>query len=168
MSIILVANLDMNDGIGDSNGELLFDIKEDKKFFKQLTSNKKVVMGRKTWDSLPEQFKPLPRRKNFVLTRDKELVLEGAKTVDLDEVINMSKSSDIYIIGGGEIYELFLPYADEMYLTHVHKIHIDAQVFFPTFEYKDWDIVGGLNKKKGKLKDGTDLTYTFTHYVKNK
>ena len=79
MSIILISAIAMDFGIGDENGNLLFDLPKDLEHFKSITTGKTVVMGRKTWDSLP--IKPLPKRKNYILTRDKDFKVEKKASV---------------------------------------------------------------------------------------
>jgi dihydrofolate reductase len=161
MSITLVAITDMADGIGDGNNNLLYDIKEDLKRFKEVTNGKAVVMGRKTWDSLPS--KPLPFRKNIVLSREKDLKLDGATVLNsINDVLLLSKSEEVMIIGGEEIYSKFINHADKMILTHVHSINVDARKFFPKFEYKDWNVK--IVKKVEE--DGDTPPYSFVEYAR--
>lgn len=143
--IILIACLDMNNGIGDNSGNLLFEISEDMKHFRETTENNIVVFGRKTAESLPNK-KPLPNRRNILLTRSDENSLSGFETVtDINYILELSKDSDVYICGGGEIYEIFMPHAEKMVLTQVHAINMNAEVFFPDFTHKDW-LIKDMNK----------------------
>lgn len=161
MSIILVACLDMNNGIGDSEGNLLFDLPKDMRHFKSITSNKHVVMGRKTWDSLPK--KPLPKRKNYVLTMDETFEAEGATVLhSIDEVLELAKTKDVYCIGGGELYHQLIDDADNLIITFVHVAHPNARVHFPDFEIKDWKMIGSPTFHK---KDESHLhDFAFTTY----
>lgn len=161
MSIIMIAMIDMNNGLGDADGNLLFRLPKDMARFKSTTAGKHVVMGRKTWDSLPT--KPLPRRKNYVLTRDVSMEIKGKTKVlhSVDEVLQMAKSRDVYIIGGGEIYKEFLPYADKLMITHVHTINIDARSFFPDFGVDEWKIV---EKRKQEIDEKHNHSFTFATY----
>lgn len=159
--ISLIACTDINLGIGDKDGNLLFDLPADLKHFRQTTKNKIVVMGRKTWDSLPN--KPLDRRENYVLTRDKDLVLEGATVIhSIEEILELGKGKkEVFIIGGGELYKQMMPLADKMYLTHVHSISMDARTFFPDFGIEQW-------KHKSSVKHKADEkhkhSFTFATY----
>lgn len=161
--IKLIAMLDLNFGIGDSDGDLLFNLPKDLAHFKSITTGKTIVMGRKTWDSLPK--KPLPKRKNYILTRDKYFETKGnAKVVNsIEEVLEMSKSRDVYIIGGGELYEQFLPYADEMILTHVHKASMFAYTFFPDFDKEEWK---PLSLVKNEADEKHKHSFTFANYIR--
>jgi dihydrofolate reductase len=163
--ITLIAVTDMNLGIADGNGNLLFDLPKDMKHFKSVTGGKIVVMGRKTWDSLPN--KPLPKRKNYVLSRDVSFNPEGATIIDsIDKVVELGKGHDVFVIGGGEIYEQLLPYADRIMMTHVHVVDANAQVFFPDYNHKEWKIVGG-NLQKHEKDSNHAHSFTFATYVRN-
>lgn len=159
----MVAMLDMNDGLGDAYGNLLFDLPKDMARFKLLTTGKHVVMGRKTWDSLP--VKPLPKRKNYVLTKDKSFEVKGRTKVlhSKDEVLEMAKSKDVYVIGGGEIYKEFMPHADTMYLTFVHSVNPMARVFFPDISLDEWYIDKTMMQKHEQDKEHSH-SFTFATY----
>ena len=117
--ITLVLAMAENGVIG-KNGAIPWRIADDMKRFKALTLGKPVVMGRKTWDSLPR--KPLPERKNIVLTRDVGWQAAGAVRATLpSDVFHIAGNDDLMIIGGAEIYRLFLPRADRIELTEVHR-----------------------------------------------
>jgi dihydrofolate reductase len=163
MSLIIVAMIDIQDGIGDSEGKLLYDLPKDMARFKSLTTGKHVVMGRKTWDSLP--IKPLPKRKNYVLTRDESFTIEGKTKVlhSIDEVLEMAKSKEVYIIGGAEIYKEFLPYADKMLLTHVHGISNRTATFFPDYSPKEWES-DKKSMKKNEADDKHAFSFTYATY----
>ncbi len=141
MAIILVAVTEMNGGLADAEGNLLFDLPKDMQRFRQLTANKRVVMGRKTWDSLP--VKPLPKRKNYVLTTNEDFKVKGKTEVlrSIDKVLEMGVKGDVYVIGGGEIYYQLMPYADRLLMTHVHVVDFKARVFFPEVKVDHWQLV---------------------------
>lgn len=161
MPIIMIACVDMNDGIADGDGNLLFDLPKDMKHFKSITSRKNVVMGRKTWESLP--VKPLPKRRNYILTMNEEYVAEGATLLhSVEEVHELAKTKDVYIIGGAEIYYQFIDDADELILTHVHSVNLDAKVHFPDFGYKEWELVGTPIKHEADEKH--KYSFTFANY----
>lgn len=163
--ITMIVATDINYGIGNKKGELLFDLPNDMSHFKSVTSGKHVVMGRKTWDSLPQ--KPLPKRKNYVLTHDKDFEVKGKTQVlhSIDEVLELAKKREIFIIGGGEIYKQFLPYADRIIMTHVHTIDLEARVFFPDFNIHEWTM---SRAKKNEIDDKHKYSFTITTYDKRK
>ena len=134
ISIIVATDLQL--GIGKNN-QLMWRIQDDMKRFKQLTTGNVVLMGRKTFESLPKGA--LPDRENIVLTRQK-LKFEGAKSVQtIDEaLLALSDSKENFIIGGGEIYRLFFPLAQTIYLTEVQH-QFDADTFFPAFLKEEWE-----------------------------
>ncbi len=128
MNIIACSSLDW--GIGYM-GKLLFDIPVDKAFFKEKTIGKTVIMGRKTYESLP--VKPLPSRRNIVLTR-KNMVYEGVEIChNINDVLNIienEKKSDIFVIGGEQIYSLLLPFCNTAYITCVKQsVKSDRHIF---------------------------------------
>lgn len=164
MSITLIACTEINGGIGDNENNLLFDLPRDRKHFMSATSGKVVVMGRKTWDSLPDDKRPLPKRKNYVLTRDLDWSAEGAKTVhSVREVLELAKTRDVFIIGGGEIYEQFMAHADRLIMTHVHTVHFDARVFFPDIDVKQWHLV---HAQKNEADEKHEFDFTFATYTR--
>jgi dihydrofolate reductase len=118
--IKIVVAMDKNGTIGVGD-KLPWHIPEDLKRFKALTMGKKCVMGSKTYESMRPYFKGeiLPGREKFVLSRDKTKEYADALTVDYDDVIELAKHDDIYVIGGGEVYNLFFDIAKEIHSTHV-------------------------------------------------
>jgi dihydrofolate reductase len=161
MAIIMVAMVDTNYGIGDGKGNTLFGFPKYVKHFNELTANKHVVMGRKTWETL--MVKPLPKRKNYVLTSDKSFKVKGRTKVlhSIDDVIKLGKHVDVYVIGGGEVYEQLLPYADIVHLTHVHFEHNRADVFFPELPPTDWKVTS-MNKQEPD--EFVPVSFAFTQY----
>ena len=118
--------------IGKDN-DLPWRLPEDLQMFKRTTSGHPVIMGRKTWDSLGK-YKPLPNRQNIVITRDKEWSEEGAEVIneisDLDSI--ELENEHVYVIGGAEIYKLFLPRLDELIISYVYQNH-EGDTYFPSF-----------------------------------
>jgi len=128
-----------NFAIGKNN-QLLWQMPADLKFFKQTTSGHTVIMGRKTFDSVG---KPLPNRRNIVITRDTTLKIEGVEVVNgLNEAlaITQNEQKPVFIIGGAEIYRQALPKTDTLYLTTIHHT-FDADTFFPEFDRNEWEVV---------------------------
>ena len=134
----LIAAVSENWGIGKNNG-LLFSIPKDMKFFRETTMGKTVILGRKNLESFPGA-KPLPKRSNIILTRDKKFVVEGATVVNsIDELMALPfDKEDAFVIGGEEIYRQLLPYCDRCFITKV-KETVDADKFMVNLdEEPDW------------------------------
>lgn len=136
--IILIAAAAENNALGKNN-ELVWHLPDDFKRFKQLTSGHHIIMGRKTFESFP---KPLPNRTHIVITRQKNYLPEGCIVVDsMKKALEECPENEaIYIIGGGEIYHLGLPFANKIELTRVHDT-FEADAFFPEINSEEWDLV---------------------------
>ncbi len=133
--ITMVAAIAENNALGKDN-DLLWHLPDDFKRFKQITSGHYIIMGRKTFESFP---KPLPNRTHVIITRQKEYHPEGCIIVDsMEKAIDACpKKEDIFIIGGGEIYNLGMDFADAIELTRVHQ-NFEADTFFPEIDLKIW------------------------------
>lgn len=119
-----------SDGSIGKNGDLIWHIKDDLRRFKTLTMGHPVIMGRKTWESLPKR--PLPGRRNIVLTRSQDYQAgEGAETFSsIDRALEECKNENPFIIGGEQIYETMLPRADRIYLTEIKGECPEADAWF--------------------------------------
>jgi dihydrofolate reductase len=162
ISIIVAVSEDL--GIGKDN-ELLWHISEDLKRFKKLTFGNTVIMGKKTWESLPRR--PLTGRKNIVLTDDPQESIEFCVTAYSieDALSKCTKEEEIFIIGGGSIYRQFMPLADKLFITHVHK-RAPADIFFPAIDLSIWEVV---EKEEFRVSENNSMPYTYTVYErKNK
>lgn len=138
MKITLVAAIASNNVIGKENS-LPWNIPEDLKRFKQMTSGHTILMGRKTFDSIG---RPLPNRQNIVMTKDENFEQEGIKVInDFDEALELIKESneDIFVIGGSKIYELFEPVANSLAITRILK-DFEGDAFFPDINWDLWQI----------------------------
>lgn len=157
ISIIVAVSEDL--GIGKSN-ELLWRIPEDLRRFKKLTYGKTVIMGRKTWESLPG--KPLPGRKNIVITDIPHDCCNGAEIAySIEDALSKCRQDEeVFIIGGGSIYQQFMPLADRLYVTHIHS-RLPADVYFPKIDPKKWKIISKENYKSGS--EG-NIPYTYIIY----
>ncbi|SHJ34137.1 dihydrofolate reductase [Hespellia stercorisuis] len=140
----LIVAVDKNWGIGKNN-KLLASIPSDMKFFRETTTGKVIVMGRKTLESFPGG-QPLKNRVNIVLTRDKKYTVKGAEVFhsaeDVLEALKQYATEDIYVIGGESVYRQFLPHCS---LAHVTKIDhaYEADTYFPNLdEMPDWELTG--------------------------
>lgn len=135
MSLTLIAALDRRHAIGFGN-RLPWHLPDDLKRFKALTRGKTVLMGRKTAESLG---RPLPERRNLVLTRGGVVPFAGMQSVgSLEQALDLAKDEQLMVIGGGEIYALALPLADTMHLTHVDTELAQADAWFPAFDAGHW------------------------------
>jgi dihydrofolate reductase len=158
ISIIVAISEDL--GIGKDN-ELLWHISEDLKRFRRLTTGNAVIMGKKTWESLPR--KPLPGRKNIVLTDNRQEVIENAITAYSlqDALSKCSCDEEIFIIGGGSIYRQYMPLADRLFITHVHR-KAAADIYFPEIDPEIWQVT-----EKEEFVE-SDIPYTYTIYERKK
>lgn len=131
MGISLILSVGRNNEIGKDN-ELIWHFHEDMKFFRETTTGNTVIMGRKTFESLP---KVLPNRRNIVISSNRELKISGAEVVhSVEEALEAAAGERIFVIGGGKIYAEFLPLADSIYLTEINDVCPDADTFFPQLD----------------------------------
>ena len=160
----LIVNADKNWGIGKNN-ELLVQIPNDMKMFRSTTIGNVVVMGRKTLESFPNG-KPLPKRTNIVLTKNKNYAAKGAIVVhskeELLEELKKYPEEDIFVIGGESIYRMLLPYCTTAYVTRTDYAY-DADTYFPNLdELPEWKLV-----KEREEETYFDIKYRFTKYEKS-
>ncbi len=154
--INIIAAVSKNDVIGDNNS-LIWNIPEDMKRFKSITTGKTVVMGRKTYESIG---KVLPNRRNIIISRNSDYSVDNAEIVNsLEDALSIcSKNEEIYVIGGGEIYNQTIDIADNIYLTYIDK-EFSGDTKFPKISDK---FVRCL--KQDFHENG--LTYSFINYVR--
>ncbi len=152
MNISIIVAIANNMAIGKDN-DLIWHISEDLKRFKSITSGNTIIMGRKTYESIG---RPLPKRRNIVISRNRDLSIEGAEVVNsLDEALRLTESeNEVFIIGGGAIYKEAMPLADRLYLTRV-DISPEADIFFPEIDYNEWKEIYNRQSKQD------DIEYTF-------
>ena len=137
--ISLIVAIAQNNAIGKDN-DLLWHLSEDLKYFKKTTNERTVLMGRKTWESLP--FKPLKNRRNIVVSSQKDYHIEGAELFDdVNKVLEALKEEkdEVFCIGGASLYKALLPKADKLYITRVYK-DFEADVFFPEIDENIWEV----------------------------
>lgn len=122
-------------GVIGSGGSIPWRLPEDARRFRELTMGHPVVMGRRTWDSLPDRFRPLPGRRNVVVTGNPAWQADGAESAGslADALRVLDGAPQIFVIGGAELYAEALPLADELLLTEI-DVAVDGDTFFP-----DWD-----------------------------
>lgn len=144
MSLNIIVAVGAGNRVIGSNSNLPWEkIPRDMEHFRDTTMGHPVVMGRKTWDSLPEAYKPLPGRENIVLTRNPSLVKISKGSViiheNIDIILEIAKTEDVFVIGGAEIYKLFMPYAEHIYITFVYG-NFKGDTYFPPIQQDKWRI----------------------------
>lgn len=158
--ISAIVAVDNDWGIG-FNGELLEHIPEDLKHFKQLTEGHTIIMGTKTWNSLP--FKPLPNRTNIIISTAKPLIMDK-RTLrlpigDVIDYLNYT-TDDVFIIGGGMIYKQLLSMCDKVYVTKIFKNHNQVDTYFPNLDKSnEW-----VSTNQSSLQVYKDIEYQFWTY----
>jgi dihydrofolate reductase len=137
--IVLIAAIDRHRAIG-RGGALLWHEPDDQKHFRRVTIGCPVIMGRKTWDSLPERFRPLPGRRNVVVTRSLAWHAPGAeRAASLDAALALVGDAErVFVIGGGELYAQAIARADELELTEIDTAFEGADAHFPPFDRHEW------------------------------
>ena len=157
MTVSMIVARGKNNEIGKDN-DLLWHLSADLKFFKATTMGKSIIMGRKTFQSLP---KALPGRKNIVISSDRNFEAPGAVVVaSLEAALAESETEEAFIIGGASIYKAFLPMADKLYITEVDFSAPDADVYFPEADLGPW--------KKEILGEGEENGLKYKHILYTK
>ena len=151
-----------SDGAIGRRGDLLYHVSADLRRFKALTTGNTVVMGRKTFESLPKGA--LPDRRNIVISRDSAYCAAGADTyTSLDEAIASCAPDDkVFIIGGAQIYRLAMPLADELLVTRFDRTEPDADTFFPDIDEATWTLA---ESGKTETDPKTGVGFRFDRYV---
>lgn len=159
--ISIIAAIGKNNELGKNN-TLLWHMPADMKYFRETTRGHTVIMGRKTFESLKG---PLPKRKNIVITRDKNYKAEGIEVVhSLEEAVRQAQNEkEIFIIGGAEIYKQAMGVANKLYITHIDAEYKDADSFFPEIIPIVWNETSHIEHKKDS---GNPFDYTFSIYEK--
>ena len=136
--VSIIVAIGKNNEIGYKNN-LLWRISDDLKRFKKLTTSNTVIMGRKTFESLPKGA--LPNRENIVITRNPEIKYENCIMASSfrEAIEKANKANELFIIGGEDIYKLAFPFCNKLYLTKINE-NFKADAFFPEINYKEWEI----------------------------
>ena len=158
--ISIIVAVAENYAIG-KKGDLLCHMPADLKHFKTITSGHTVMMGERTFLSLPKH--PLPNRRNIVLTDVKGKTFEGAETVySLNEMVaQVNPDEEAFVIGGGMVYRQMMERADKLYITHIHHSWPDADTFFPEIDPKVWK---QLSAERHSADENNPYDYTFAEY----
>ena len=153
--IKIIVAMSKNRVIGNNN-QLIWKLSSDLKRFKELTTNNPVVMGRKTYESIG---RPLPNRRNIIITRNTEYSVEGCEVVSSLEEALLLTNNNCFIIGGGEIYKQSMDIADKIYLTLVHK-DFEGDTNFPEIG-NEWAII---DSKDFESDSKNEYNYSFIEY----
>ena len=156
----LIAAVARNRAIGKDN-RLLWHLPDDMRYFRETTRGKAVIMGRRTWESLPEKFRPLPGRTNIVVSHNPDYVASGAQlATSLAQAVALadSEQNEVFVIGGADLYRQALPVADRLYLTEI-TTDFAGDVFFPLFPLNEWQEVS-----RSPLFQHEGLEYAFAIY----
>ncbi len=160
--IVAVAN---NNVIGKDN-TLIWHLPADMKFFREKTTGHVIITGRKNYESIPEKFRPLPNRTNIIITRQKDYNATGAIVCNtIENAITKAKElndTEIFIIGGAEIYKQSLHLADKIYLTQI-KHTFEGDAFFPEINLNDWT---EIERKTGETDEKNNYPHDFITYIK--
>ena len=160
--ISIIVAVAENYAIG-KKGDLLCHLPADLKHFKDITSGKTVLMGERTFYSLPKH--PLPNRRNIVLTDAQGKTFEGAEAVySLDEMeAKVNGEEEAFVIGGGMVYRQMMERADKLYITHIHHSWEDADTFFPVIDPAVWK---QISAERHEADEKNPYDYTFAEYVR--
>ena len=161
--ITIIVATDRNNGIGYNNG-LLANIPGDLKRFKEITMGHSLIMGKKTWESLPN--KPLAGRQNIVITDNELDCFNCADTArSIDEAVSLCKpGNEIFIIGGGSVYRQFMPLADRLLVTHIDA-EFTADTFFPEISPEEWYV---SENEDFLSEDPSQISFSYTTYLRRR
>jgi len=170
VTLALIASVARNGSIGLGN-QLVWDEPADKRWFRQQTMGCPVIMGRKTWDSLPPRFRPLPGRPNLVVTRQADWHDDGALPAhNLDEALRQARAlalasgaAQVFVIGGAQLYAQALPLADVLVLTEIDA-DLPGEAFFPAWDRQAFTEV---HRESRRSEGRPDLAYAFTRQQRN-
>ncbi|MCX7554633.1 dihydrofolate reductase [Marinicella sp. S1101] len=157
MKVTLIAAMDTNQLIG-ANNDLPWRLSADLQFFKRQTTDKTILMGRKTCESLPFA---LPNRKNLVLTRNPSFERKGFETINDLDLLKQQELDEVMIIGGAKIYELLMPHATHMIITHINAT-FDGDTYFPDIDWNQWHKTRVTNNPVSS--ENPDFSFDFVFY----
>jgi len=158
-TIVAIAN---NNVIGKDN-KLIWHLPEDLKRFKQITTGKNIIMGRKTFESLG---RVLPNRKHIILCNDMEMDIDNENVEILDDISKLDKyinsDEENFVIGGATIYKLLMPYVNKLYITKINQ-DFEGDVYFPEIKEAEWK---EISKEKGLKNDENPYDYEYITYIR--
>jgi dihydrofolate reductase len=162
MSMVSLVVAYARNGVIGRDGDLPWRLPSDLKHFKELTAGGTVVMGRKTYESIPARFRPLPGRRNIVLSRTPDLALAGAEVFDDLDAALRACGGDCFVIGGGATYAEALPAAGRVVATEVHA-DVEGDTFFPALDAAQWALVD-----EGERIDDGEHAFTIRVYERRR
>jgi dihydrofolate reductase len=140
-TLSMIFAMDQNRLIGKNN-DLPWHLPADMAYFKKTTTGHSVLMGRKTFESFGN--KPLPDRKNIILTQNKSFTADNCEVIhSVEEAVEHIAYDEFFVIGGSEIYKLFLPQADRLYITHI-QAEFEGDAYFPQFNEEEWEVTSSI------------------------
>lgn len=149
-NISLIVAVSENMVIGKDN-KLAWHLPDDMNYFSNMTKGHSIIMGRKNWESIPKKYRPLPERKNIVVTRNNKFEDKGAIIVNsIEKAVEKARGfeeEEIFIIGGGEIYKLGFAYVDKLYITEIYA-NIDGNTYFPKWNKENWKEISRISHPK--------------------
>jgi len=152
-SISIIVALSSNQVIGKDN-KLAWNLPYDMKYFSNVTRNHTVIMGRKNWESIPKKYRPLPKRNNIIISRNKNYETKSSIVVNsIEKAIESARNNnddEIFVIGGGEIYKASFNYVNKLYITEI-KSNIEGNTYFPKWDKKKWKEISRISNKKDKF-----------------
>ena len=167
MNISIIVAISKNGVIGKNN-KLAWNLPDDIFYFSKMTMGHSIIMGRKNWDSIPNKWKPLPNRKNIIISRNKNQNINNVDiTNSIEKAIKIGRENEdeeIFIIGGGEIYKLGFEFVDKLYITEIKK-NIEGDTFFPKWNKSEWKEISRISHPSDS-KHIYDFDYVI--YKKNK
>ncbi len=165
-NISLIVAVTENMVIGKDN-KLAWHLPDDMNYFSNMTKGHSIIMGRKNWESIPEKYRPLPDRKNIIVTRNNNFKYKGATIVNsIEKAIEEARSSEdeeIFIIGGGEIYKLGFKYVDKLYITEINA-EVKGNTYFPEWDKKYWNEISRISHPSDKKHP---YSFDYVIYKKN-
>lgn len=151
------------DGVIGRDGDMPWRLPEDQRYFRRTTGTHPVVMGRRTWDSIPERFRPLPNRPNLVITRRRDWLGDGARSFpDVASALAAGLELDdtVFVMGGGEIYRAALDVADLAYVTEIDVEVVGGDTVAPDLDPQRWVLAGD----EGWQESESGLRFRFLRY----
>lgn len=166
MSISIIVAVDNNNVIGKDNA-LIWHLPADMKFFKEKTSGHCIITGRKNYESIPQKFRPLPNRTNIIVTRQADYDAPGAIVVSsIENALEQAKKisdTEIFIIGGAEIFKQSIHLADKLYITHIHH-SFEGDVYFPEINKNEWK---EITRTQGTVDEKNIYAHDFVTYERS-
>ncbi len=158
----LIVAIDENNAIG-IHGDMLCHLPNDLRHFKETTQGHTVIMGKRTLFSLPKY--PLPNRRNIVLSSQPDYSIEGVEWVRSIEEAQQAVAAEeeAFIMGGGIVYEQFIPLADKLYITHIHHAFPAADTYFPAIHPSEWQ---RISCERHNPDDRHAFAYSFCEYIR--